>query len=557
MLTNSQKLTSEARRLGHWLENWTAVMALSETWESSPTEAVADGLAEALMGALRAEFVYVCVPGGASAVEVARAASGPLPVADVHEIGKAVQHLRGHGTASTTTMANPVGDGTLRAATAQFGKGRSSGFVVAGAKRGSFPSESAQLFLGSSAERAALGIERHTRRSADELATKALSELRTANRMILKAGLGAQQDADEAAQDLAQLEALLGGLGEGVMVLEPTGRALLMNSAAKLITNHSGKGDGAQSLKIQWQGLDGSPLDSSAWPPLRALRGERFIDVELCGVVPGDPAIRRAMFTGSSVLDADGKVALAIITCRDVTELRRLETLRDEYFALVSHDLRNPITMVLLAGQRLAREAFNDGDGERSETIEVLMTSAQRMQAMLEELLEADFVDSHRTALHREPISPVGLVTSLVNRFAFANADRQIELTCPKEVEPVVADADRIERVVMNLLSNAVKYSDRDTPLAVAIQTDGERVTVSVRDAGCGIAAKDLPHIFERAYRAGNAARRTPGSFGLGLFIAHGIVEEHGGRIWAESEVGVGTTVSFSLPIDSHPTAED
>ena len=552
-----QERTSEARRLSHWLDHWTAISALSDAWETSPTEALADGLAEALMGALRAEFVYVHVPGDSSPVEVARAASGPLPAAFVQKIGEAVRHLRGHGAVSTTTLVNPVGDGTLRVATAEFGQGPSSGFVVAGAKRGSFPNESALLFLTSCAERAALGIGRRGQRTADKLATRILSELRAANRLILTAGLGAQQEADDAAADLAQLEALLGGLGEGVMVLEASGRALLMNAAAKLITNNTGgRGDGLQSLKIQWQGPAGSPLDSCDWPPVRALRGERFTDVELAGVVPGESAIRRATFSGSSVVDADGKVALAIITCRDVTELRRLEKLREEYFALISHDLRNPLSMVLLAGQRLAREALKDGDGERSEIIDLVMTSAQRMQGMLEELLEGGFVESGRIASDKEPISPVRLVTSLVHRIASSNADRQIELICPKEVEPILGDADRIERVVTNLLSNALKYSDSGSPIAVAIQTDGDRVTVSVRDAGRGISAKDLPHIFDRAYRAGNAASRAPGSFGLGLYIAHGIVEEHGGRIWAESELGVGTTVSFSLPIDTPNTSD-
>lgn len=551
-----QERTSEARRLSHWLENWSTVSALSDAWQVGPTEALADRLAAALVRALDAEFVYVRVSGEDAAIEIARTQSGALSAALVRRFGNDVRGLHEHGAVWGGTIANPLGRGTSRLAAAEIGRGPGAGLIVAGAKRRSFPNESAMLFLTSFADQASGTGRFRVQRTADELATKTLSELRAANRLILTAGLGAQQEADDAAADLAQIEALLGGLAEGLMVLEPGGRALLMNAAAKLITNNDGRGGAFQSLKIQWQGPDGSPLDSSDWPPVRALRGERFTDEELVGVVHGESAIRRATFSGSSVLDADGKVALAIITCRDVTELRRLEKLREEYFALISHDLRNPLSMVLLAGRRLAREAFHDGDGEKSETIDLIVTSAQRMQGMLDELLEGSFVETSHIALAREPISPARLVTSLVHRIASVNADRQIELICPTAVEPILGDADRIERVVTNLLSNAIKYSGGGSPILVSIQTDGEWATVSVRDAGRGIPAEDLPHIFERAYRAGNAARRAPGSFGLGLFIAHGIVKEHGGRIWAESELGVGTTVSFSLPIDTPNTSD-
>ncbi|MEO6397196.1 MAG: ATP-binding protein [Tepidiformaceae bacterium] len=376
--------------------------------------------------------------------------------------------------------------------------------------------------------------------------------------MILRAGLGAQQDADDAVEDLAQLEALVGGLSEGVMVLEASGRSLLMNSAARLITkNVGGTGAADQPLEVQWQDPDGRPVELSDWPPRRALRGEQFTDVELVGVVPGASGSVRATFSGSSVLDADGKVALAIITLRDVTELRRLERLREEYFALISHDLRNPLAIVLLATERLASEAISDGDEERSEIIELVLTSVQRMEAMLQELLEGGFLESGDLPMTMEPISPVRLITALVDRMGSGRLDRQIDLLCPMEVEPIVGDAGQIERVVTNLLSNAIRYSESGTPIAVTLVADGDQVTVSVRDAGRGISVEDLPHIFERAYRAGSVGRREPGSFGLGLYIANRIVEDHGGRIWAESEVGVGTTVSFSLPTGGQAAPED
>jgi PAS domain S-box-containing protein len=370
------------------------------------------------------------------------------------------------------------------------------------------------------------------------------------NAALLAAGLDAQQDADEAVHARVQLEALLAGVAEGVMVFDASGRILLMNAPAARITDLSGAHrEGTDAQEILWQRLDGSPVLHDDWPRFRALRGERFTDEELVGVSRDGSEELHVLFSGSSVADSGG-IVLAIVTSHDVTEMRRLEKLRDEYVGLISHDLRGPLSVVLLGAQRLARRAAQASDAEMSEIVGLIETSATRMQTMIEELLEGDAVESSGFAVEKEPIAAVALVRSLVTQVATVNKNRRIELICPDQIQPIAGDKSRLERVLMNLISNALKYSDDGSPIEIGIKPAAGELTVSIRDYGQGIASDELSLVFERSYRTKNAVSGSGQSYGLGLYIARRIIEAHGGRIWAESEIGVGTTFSFSLPME-------
>jgi signal transduction histidine kinase len=147
-----------------------------------------------------------------------------------------------------------------------------------------------------------------------------------------------------------------------------------------------------------------------------------------------------------------------------------------------------------------------------------------------------------------------GLVSRLVERFATQSPTHKFVVDFAPDFPPVVGDEERLTQVVSNLMSNAVKYSPPGTSIAITGRSEPARVVVAVSDQGPGIAPQDLPHVFDRFYRAVDAARRTKGA-GLGLYLARAVVEAHGGTIWADSRLGEGTSVSFALPRADSPAS--
>jgi len=542
-------VASEANEAWRLADQWTVVSALQVAWENSPSPAVAQSLAQLVARLLPVEFAYVRVPGAGTDFEVAETPHGTLPTAVATLIGAAVEHRRGGETTAPITLNSPAGQGTVHIAVTEFGQEPGLGFMLTAARDAAFPDEDDRRFLTNCANLAADAMARHAQRALEESTTDALRDLLEANRALLSAGLGAQQDADETAAEHAQLEALLGGLHEGVTVYDPAGQPLLMNDVARHLTmeRHAHPGAGHP---VRWNQLDGSPLPAQDWPAFRALRGDQFADVELIADEPAAAPPRRVLFSGNSLLDAGGHVVRAIVTCRDVTELRRLEVLREEYIALISHDLRSPLSVVLLAAQHIARDALSAGDEQLATIVGLIDASAQRMQTMIEELLEGDAVESGTFAIHQQPVAPVAMVKSIIRMLASTNAEYEIQVVSPTTVPTILGDQSRLERVIGNLLGNAMKYSEPGSRIVVTIQTLDGDVAISIRDHGRGMSADVLAHVFERGYRVQERSRGKATSYGLGLYIARRIIEAHGGRIWAESEPGTGTTFSFTLPID-------
>ncbi len=177
----------------------------------------------------------------------------------------------------------------------------------------------------------------------------------------------------------------------------------------------------------------------------------------------------------------------------------------------------------------------------------IVFESGHRMNDMIEGLLDRSRLEAGQAALRQNPIDLVELVTRIIDQ-TVAPADlKQVELEGVTEL-PVVVDAAQIERVIVNLLTNALKFSAPRSPVVIGLYRDGNRALVSIADQGRGIDPQDLPHVFEKHYRA-----RTRGKVegtGLGLYISRLIVEAHGGRLWAESNVGMGSRFTFTLPME-------
>jgi signal transduction histidine kinase len=232
----------------------------------------------------------------------------------------------------------------------------------------------------------------------------------------------------------------------------------------------------------------------------------------------------------------------------------RQELQRDEYLALVSHDLRTPLSSVALGVAMLQRSLQTKALLPELKLAERIERNVVQLRTMIEDLSEATTLESQGAAPERHPCDLRALVVGVVDRLDEAHASR-IAIEAEHEASClVVADGQRLERVVGNLLTNALKYSDDDAPVTVMVVGRGSSVELHVVDRGIGIAPESVDGIFSRYYRAPAGQARASG-LGLGLYIARLIVEAHGGRIDVSSEVGKGSDFRVVLPSDARPVA--
>ncbi|MCC6174871.1 MAG: PAS domain S-box protein [Chloroflexi bacterium] len=227
---------------------------------------------------------------------------------------------------------------------------------------------------------------------------------------------------------------------------------------------------------------------------------------------------------------------------RDVSERHALERLQREFLAMVTHELRNPLTPIRGYANLLQRRRTYDERIVRS-----IVTATDHLDRLIGDLLAVAQLETGHLELRRERMDLVAVARMCAERAQAASPDRRVRVETAGEQVYGVWDRDRVEQVLDNLLSNAAKYSPAGSEIVVAVEDVGLEARVSVKDQGAGIAADVLPHLFERFTRASTARSQARG-LGLGLFITRGLVEGHGGRIWVESEPGVGSTFRFTLP---------
>jgi PAS domain S-box-containing protein len=239
--------------------------------------------------------------------------------------------------------------------------------------------------------------------------------------------------------------------------------------------------------------------------------------------------------------------ALALDNARLHDTVRASLRARDEMVGVVSHDLRNPVAAVKMLSRTLLRAPEN-GSAQARESIELISQAAEQMDSLIRDLLDVNRLDAGKLAISPVSVDPSTLLTDslqtlrpLVDEKGIS-LDLQIEAALPK----VMADPERIQQALSNLVGNAIKFSAAGSKIAVVARRDSEGVIISVVDNGKGITPEHLPRVFDRYWQSLRTDREGAG---LGLAIAKGIVETHGGRIWIESTPGEGTTASFSLPL--------
>jgi PAS domain S-box-containing protein len=227
----------------------------------------------------------------------------------------------------------------------------------------------------------------------------------------------------------------------------------------------------------------------------------------------------------------------------------RSTRVRDDVLAIVAHDLRNPVHTIL--GAAGVVEIIPAGQAH-DRHVHMIQRAARRMERLISDLLDVASIENGTLSVRKAPVDLAQIVSEVGELMQGQARERSINVS--SEVEPglpvVMGDHDRLMQVLSNLLGNAIKFTPEGGNIRIRAARQGDQVVVSVADSGIGISAADLPHVFDRFWKAdGNSAKGA----GLGLSIASGIIQAHGGKIWAESEVGAGTTVTFALPLAPTP----
>ncbi len=263
-----------------------------------------------------------------------------------------------------------------------------------------------------------------------------------------------------------------------------------------------------------------------------------------------DGTLRDISLTISPLVDSQGVIVGASKIARDITERRALERQKDAFIGVASHELKTPVTSIKGYAQLLGRRFRTMGDAPATAMLTKLDGQIDRLTGLIEDLLDITRIESGKLVLRQTPFDLNELIDEIVDE-AQHTTDKHTIVREHATPVTLIADRDRIGQVLTNLLTNAIKYSSQADRILVQSVRDGENVVVSVKDFGIGIPTAEQPRIFERFFRVDGENRAGYPGLGLGLYIAAEFVKRHGGAIWVESEEGAGTTMAFSLPLDS------
>lgn len=280
-------------------------------------------------------------------------------------------------------------------------------------------------------------------------------------------------------------------------------------------------------------------------------------------VLPADGSSERWVSAqGKVFFSPDGVPQRFIGVVKDITAtkyadlereslLRELEEgmrFREDILAIVSHDLRTPLTAIKMSAALLARRALVGGDNRMQQQLETIQRAGNRMEHLISDLLDMANIQSGQLAIENQTCSSAELLDEALEFHAPVAAAKEVKLEMQVSLAAVdvCCDHDRIQQVLSNLLGNAIKFCSKGDSINVCAECEGDHVSITIADTGPGIAAEELAHIFEPYWSARQHAGKGTG---LGLFITKGIVEAHGGRIWAESTLGQGSAFHFTLPI--------
>ncbi len=353
----------------------------------------------------------------------------------------------------------------------------------------------------------------------------------------------------------ADLEALVETCPVGVVVFDGgSGRLVSFNREARRIV---------EPLRMPEKALeelldvvtcrrgDGREVPLAEFPMAQQMSSAETVRAEEITLSVPDGRRVTTLVNATPIRSADGAVESMVVTLQDLAPLEELERQRAEFLSMVSHELRTPLSAIKGSATAVLGASRPPDPAETRQFFRVIDEQADQMLALIGDLLDQGRIETGTLSVSLEPAEVTSLVDQARTTFLSGGAGHAVGIDLPEHLPRVMADPGRIVQVLTNLFSNASRHSPESSPIRVAAARDGLHLAISVADRGRGVPPDRLPHLFRKhaGAAAGEGERRLGGS-GLGLSICKGLVEAHGGRIWAESGgAGRGTRFTFTLPV--------
>ena len=345
-----------------------------------------------------------------------------------------------------------------------------------------------------------------------------------------------------------RLDAMLDSAADGILIMTPDHTIERCNPAfARLwgekLEEIQGK---SHDQIVRWirreQGSTLEEAEVGGWPLTAHATLYVEGDIECPSGVPLAVGI-----TYAPLISPEGNLLNIIATVRDITHFREAEELKSTFISVISHELKTPVALIKGYTGTLRRDDVSWDDEVVQDSLEVIEEEADHLTSLIENLLDASRLQAGGIKLNLADISLETFSMRLVERFQTQTSKHNIVIDFPADFPVVMADEGRLGQVLSNLISNAIKYSPAGGEIRLSGQIRADQVIICIQDQVPGIAAGDIPHIFDRFYRAEEASRTTKGA-GLGLYLTRAIVEAHSGRIWVDPRPGDGARICFSLP---------
>ncbi|HEU4812576.1 MAG TPA: ATP-binding protein [Nocardioides sp.] len=378
----------------------------------------------------------------------------------------------------------------------------------------------------------------------------ALVESRTMAASLEAAAVESQARARQLERLTRELDSVLNSAGEGIYGVDAAGTITFVNRAAAqlLRTSREALLGRAVGEVIRMVSADPAPAPTA---PVEDEGGARH-------TIGRHRRVDGSLFDSESisapVLEGDTVVG-SVVVFRDISERLAVERLKDEFISMVSHELRTPLTSMRGALGLLAAGNAGHLEPRAARMVEVATVSTDRLVRLINDILDVEGIAAGKLAVHPRRTSALSLVETTVGELAGLAEAAGVQIKVGQVEGTVLADPDRIVQTLGNLVGNAIKFSETGSSVEIAVSAEGDEVRFEVFDSGPGIPADQLEKVFDPFHQVDASDTRQKGGTGLGLAISRGLVERHRGRIWATSELGEGTTVSFTLPA-APPVAE-
>ncbi len=374
-----------------------------------------------------------------------------------------------------------------------------------------------------------------------------------------------------------RLERIISSMAEGLLITDQHGVITSLNQSARQLFGQAQvilEGEPSISLRklahngeIPWLGELADLIDYT-------LAGHTVLNQELSAGISGD-TIPLTFNVSAAPLNESGsgpaRPVGVVAVLNDITSSKQIEKLKDEFVSVVSHELRTPLTAIKGYTQHLLRRIERRLRDKRQEpgaaalqkeppesydlrSLQIVQSQSEQLERLVNDLLDLSRAQWGEMNLQYSSFYLADVLTERVQLAQVSAEDHTLTLDIQTQNSRIVADKLRVGQVIGNILDNAIRFSPQGRQVTVVLKEQNNEYLVNITDQGIGVSPEYIDHIFERFYRVRNVASRPYSGIGLGLFVARAIVEAHGGQIWVESNEGLGSTFSFTLPRAPHTT---